>query len=115
MDGAKVRAAEEELLTSATRHDAARLRELLHPDFVEVGRSGRRWTREDIIAALLEEKDRPTPRTDEWEVREVAADVILVTFRVEGRERSSRHASMWIVHEGKPRLRYHQGTFVADE
>lgn len=114
MDAANVRAAEEELLTSATRHDAERLAELLHPDFEEVGRSGRRWNREEIIAALLQEPDRPTPRTDEWDVQSVAPDVILVTFRVEGRERASRHASVWVRDEGQPRLRYHQGTFVAD-
>lgn len=114
MDAAEVRAAEEALLTSATRHDAARLTELLHPDFVEVGRSGRLWNREDIIAALLDETDRPTPHTDEWEVHQVAADVILATFRVVGRQRESRHASVWVLHEGRPRLRYHQGTFIAD-
>ncbi|TQJ30625.1 DUF4440 domain-containing protein [Microbacterium sp. SLBN-146] len=114
MDAADVRAAEEELLTSATRHDAERLAELLHPDFEEVGRSGRRWNRADIIAALLQESDRPTPRTDEWDVQGIAPDVVLATFRVEGRERASWHASIWVLFEGKPRLRYHQGTFVAD-
>lgn len=61
-----VKAAELELLSNATRHSAVRAAELLHPDFVEIGRSGRRWTRDETIAALAEEDEHAEPETDEW-------------------------------------------------
>ncbi|KAA9086964.1 nuclear transport factor 2 family protein [Microbacterium radiodurans] len=62
---AVVRAAEIDLLSSDTRHDARRVRSLLHPDFREIGRSGRMWTRSDVLIELLEEPARRTPETDD--------------------------------------------------
>jgi hypothetical protein len=38
---------EQELHRPETRRDAERMQTLLHPDFEEFGRSGRRYTRED--------------------------------------------------------------------
>ena len=113
-----IRTAELELLASSTRADAARLRRLLHPEFLEIGRSGQRWTREDIIAALGAEDQRPTPETDEWEFSQLAPHLFLVTYRIRsgtpldsGTPRS-RHASVWDTSTGQPRLRFHQGTPV---
>ncbi|MCC3268613.1 nuclear transport factor 2 family protein [Arthrobacter gengyunqii] len=113
-----IRTAELELLASSTRVDAARLRRLLHPEFLEIGRSGQRWTREDIIAALGAEDQRPTPETDEWEFSQLAPHLFLVTYRIRsgipldsGTPRS-RHSSVWDTSTGQPRLRFHQGTPV---
>ena len=50
-----VRAAELSLLGPDVRGDGARLRSILHPDFVEIGRSRRRWTRDEIIDSLERE------------------------------------------------------------
>ena len=44
--------AEEALLTTSARSDAERLAELLASDFYEIGQSGRRWSRDEIIASL---------------------------------------------------------------
>lgn len=56
-----VRAAELSLLGPDVRGDGARLRSILHPDFVEIGRSGRRWTRDEIIDALVQEEGCVAP------------------------------------------------------
>lgn len=58
MDTSALRVAEEELLKSATRRDPVRVRELLHPEFIEIGRWGRRWSREEIVAAMAVEIER---------------------------------------------------------
>ncbi|WP_431802099.1 DUF4440 domain-containing protein [Microbacterium sp. bgisy203] len=107
-----VKSAELALLDSEVRHDPNRVRELLHPDFVEIGRSGRRWTMNATIAALEAETSRIEPETDEWLFNEVSPSLILVTYRITGRDGSSRHASLWDVSGIAPVIRYHQGTLV---
>jgi hypothetical protein len=41
---------ETELHKGEVRRNLHRLAELLHPDFLEIGRSGRRYSREEILA-----------------------------------------------------------------
>lgn len=86
------------------------MRDLLHPDFVEIGRSGRRWTRDETIAALQAEQGRLKPQTDEWSFNEVAPNLVLVTYRITTAGGRSRHASLWDVSGAAPVARYHQGT-----
>lgn len=107
-----VKAAELALLDGTVRRDPVRVRELLHDDFIEIGRSGRRWTRDETVAALASENEHLTPQTDEWSFIEVAPSLILVTYRITGTAGSSRHSSLWDVSGPSPVIRYHQGTVV---
>ena len=109
---AAVVAAETALLSSEVRRDPARVSALLADDFVEIGRSGRRFTAADIVAALTDEPERPEPRTSEWRFTEVAEGLVLVTYVIEGERGRSRHSSLW--RTDGPRLVFHQGTVVAD-
>ena len=109
----EIRRAEIELLTSAVRRDSARLAELLHPEFVEVGHSGRLWSRDETIAALAHEPGRKTPATSEWALHSVAPGLTLVTYVVSGPEGDSRHSSLWVMRDGKLQIRFHQGTFIS--
>ncbi|MBP3035458.1 nuclear transport factor 2 family protein [Arthrobacter sp. zg-ZUI100] len=108
----EIQTAEVELLDSLTRGNEARVQELLHPEFVEIGRSGRRWTRAEIIDSLGREDQRPAPETDEWEFADLAPNIILVTYRLRAGTRQSRHSSVWDMSAGQARLRYHQGTVI---
>lgn len=110
----RIREAEQDLLTTAVRQDARRLRELLHPDLVEIGRSGRLWTRTDLLVDLVEESPRATPETDEWELRRLDTNTVLATYRITSGPRVSRHASIWDVSADAPTLRFHQGTDLSD-
>lgn len=110
----EVARAERELLDTSIRRDSQRVRELLHPEFVEVGRSGRRWTRDEIVVSLSAETDRLTPDVDEWSFNYVAPTLILATYRITTTSGRSRHASLWDVGGAAPLLRYHQGTEVRD-
>ncbi|WP_447946256.1 nuclear transport factor 2 family protein [Microbacterium lacticum] len=110
-----VKAAELELLDGTVRRDPIRVRELLHADFIEIGRSGRRWTRDETVAALALESEHVPPHTDEWSFIEVVPTLILVTYRITGTAGSSRHSSLWDVGGPAPVIRYHQGTVVPPE
>ncbi|MFD1212937.1 RNase H family protein [Arthrobacter sp. GCM10027362] len=104
-----VLALEEELLRPETRADFGRMAVLLHPEFAEIGESGRMWTREDIINAL-----RPDPAADSeldlLAVERLGEESILVTYRSRGRSGSSLRSSLWLRDAGRWRLRFHQGT-----
>ena len=114
----RIRTAELELLAPSTRSNATRLRQLLHPEFLEIGRSGQRWTREDMIESFSAGDRQPAPETDEWDFTALTAHLVLVTYRIRvratpnSRYRHSRHTAVWDTSSGQPRLRFHQGTPV---
>ncbi|MCS5713699.1 DUF4440 domain-containing protein [Herbiconiux sp. CPCC 205716] len=110
--GEEARRGEEALLSPEVRRDPARVRALLAEGFVEIGRSGRLWGRDEIVAALAAEEGREHPETSEWAADEVAPGLVLVTYRVHGAERDSRHSSLWEVGGEGPRVRFHQGTYL---
>ena len=102
-------------LHGPARGDRARLDDLLHLDFVEVGRSGRRYARADVLEAIA-----PSARgrivADQFEARELQVGVVLLTYRSadvrddDTREREAWRTSVWQSVEGRWRIRFHQGT-----
>ena len=107
--------AELELLNSDTRRDVVRVGELLHVEFVEIGRSGRRWNRDETIAALAQERGRVEPTTDEWAFNEIAPGVVLLTYRISTPTARSRHSSVWDIAGKSPALLFHQGTMLPSD
>ena len=114
MPNTHLRAFEESLLTSAVRSDPDRLLSLLHEEFVEVGRSGSRWTRAEIVTSLTIEEQRAAPATDEWELIDLSPTLVLLTYRICGPQGSSRHTSLWDTAGDSPQMRFHQGTPIRD-
>ncbi|UIN30579.1 DUF4440 domain-containing protein [Microbacterium binotii] len=112
---AAIQAAETALLSSEIRGDRDAVAGLLHPDFTEIGRSGRRWTRAEILEALADEPWRDAPSTDEWRFVDVARNTVLVTYRLRAATTVSRHSSLWVVSDGTPRMLFHQGTVVPED
>ncbi|WP_341210461.1 nuclear transport factor 2 family protein [uncultured Microbacterium sp.] len=104
-------AAEEQLLTPGVRGDSAALRRLLAEDFVEIGQSGRRWTRDDIIAALVSDPGRGGGELSEREARRLAPALVLLHYLLRLDGRNSRRTSIWRS-EPEPRCVFHQGTPV---
>ena len=79
-------AGELRLLDPAVRRAPEQVAELLHPDFVEFGASGRRWSRPDIIEELAAEQ-QPAGQQSVAEVWDLTAarladDVVLVTYTI---------------------------------
>jgi len=71
---------ERALLTASVRRSRTQLEALLDPGFPEVNASGRLCTREQIIADMVDGDKGGPMKAVQLEAREVAPDVVLVTF-----------------------------------
>ena len=115
-----LRSLETALHRAEVRADRARMDALLHPDFVEFGRSGTVWTREatlDEFGGAQAAAPAPTIHAQDFELRHLAEGLALLTYRsahVEAdgrRDRWSLRSSLWQRDDGGAwRLRFHQGT-----
>jgi ribonuclease HI len=108
-DEDQVVALERSLLTDEVRSDPAAVAAVLDPGWTEVGRSGRVWTREDLLASI-----GPLPEPVDLEVLgvdRVADGVLLLRWRaVAGSGPTTLRSSLWVRSPGGWRQRYHQGT-----
>ena len=107
-DEAQVVAFERALLEDATRSDPAAVAALLHPQWSEVGRSGRLWTREEILDEI-----GPLDSPVTLEVvgcRPVGPDTLLLLWRSVSESGSTLRSSLWVRSSGHWRQLFHQGT-----
>ncbi len=88
------------------------LAELLDPAFREIGRSGRLWRRDDVVADLAKP---PTERIEvtEAEISQPAPGLALITYLSLAGSRRTRRTSLWQGGDGGWRLLFHQGTDLA--
>lgn len=116
---AELRALELQLHLPAVRSDAAALARLLHADFAEIGRSGRAYTRAEMLAHLLEPDDAQPPVTivaEAFVLSELAPGVALLNYRSAhraadgGLQRHTLRSSLWLHTPQGWQLRFHQGT-----
>ena len=113
---------ESELHQPMVRRNSAHIRMLLHPDFEEVGRSGSPYTREAIVAALLDETEPSTGEitADSYVATDLGQGIALLTYRSAIKQESgllTRHTlrlSIWVMVGSEWQLRYHQGTAAAE-
>lgn len=95
------------LLSDTVRASRDAVAGLLHPEFTEIGASGRTWTRDNILQTIA-----PLGTVDTFDMvtTQIAPAVMLVTYeRVIGAERA-RRSSIWVNLDGEWLLRHHQGT-----
>jgi hypothetical protein len=103
------------LLQPATRHSVERLNELLADDFLEIGASGKRYGKQEVLNTL---PTSPAERFNihDFEVKELSAQIILATYRVEkeisgsGERVYSLRSSIWQKQNGQWKIIFHQGT-----
>ena len=105
-------AAERTLLDPAVRTDLAALDRWLDPDFIEIGQSGRLWSRAEILDDLLttDQSDYASAELTEPQVRELAPQCYLLTCVVQIGPRRSRRSSIWRFRDGQWRMVFNQGT-----
>ncbi|MDN5726870.1 MAG: ribonuclease HI family protein [Propionibacteriales bacterium] len=104
----QVVALERELLTDGCRADPAAVAALLHPDWYEVGQSGRLWTREDMLSAI-------GPLTEPVTLEVVRTsrptdDQVLLLWRSMDDDSSTLRTSLWSRGRTGWRQLFHQGT-----
>ncbi|MDN3921372.1 nuclear transport factor 2 family protein [Roseateles violae] len=116
----ELQALEVELHHPGVRCSAERLEQLLHPDFHEVGRSGRRYERTTIVRFLAAQTAHPEVEPGEFAVALLGGSCALLTYRSAHRQADgslghhTHRASIWIRGSAGWQLRYHQGTPAAE-
>ena len=97
-----------------------RLKQLLHPEFHEVGRSGRSYNREAILNFLTAQESQPEVASERFSASELGSEVVLLTYRSAHIEQSKTlvnhtlRSSVWLKKNVGWQLRYHQGTAAAE-
>jgi ribonuclease HI len=106
-DEEHVVAMERALLSDEVRSDRAAVAALLHPDWQEIGRSGRLWTREDVLDVIgpMDPVDVEVISTSR-----LGPDTILLLWRTSTDERSTLRSTLWVRSGGQWQARFHQGT-----
>ena len=116
----KLQALEVELHHPGVNCSRERLEQLLHPEFNEVGRSGRPYNRETVVNYLATVQPQPAVVSEAFEVSALGPDAALLTYRsaqIEKETGLTKHtlrSSVWLDTSTGWRLRYHQGTVAAD-
>lgn len=114
----ELRTLETELRKDETRHDQQRMKTLLHPDFIEFGRSGTRYTRADILREFAQGDVLPLVQSHNFELVVLGDDVALLTYvsaHVDAGGNSHRQtlrSSIWVRTQAGWQMRFHQGTPV---
>ena len=112
----ELRSLETELHKDETRRNRKRMETLLHPDFVEFGRSGARYTRADILKKLGHDTVLPAVHSGHFDVVILAEGVALLTYlstHVNAGGNPQQHtlrSSVWGRTEAGWQMRFHQGT-----
>jgi len=113
----ELRNLETALHENETRHDQRRMETLLHPDFIEFGQSGKRYSRADILE-FGQGEVLPLIRSDNFELVVLGSGAALLTYvsaHVDAGGNSHRHAlrsSIWVHTQVGWQMRFHQGTPV---
>lgn len=103
---------ERELLDPAVRADPLRAGELLHPDFEEIGASGQRWSRQEILG-MFSEAEAADASLEVLTLNRLDAATALLTYRSVDRRGSALRSSIWQRENGRWQVRFHQGTLEA--
>ncbi|MET8246390.1 DUF4440 domain-containing protein [Streptomyces sp. NPDC005202] len=92
-------AGEPRLMDPTVRASRSMARELLDPEFVEVGASGRRWTYDQMLAALPEmagsSEDRPCYEPLDITGVLLAPGLVHLTYGTTINGRRTRRSSLW--------------------
>ena len=96
---------------------SGRLEQLLHPDFVEFARNGRRYSRSEVLAEFCAPESALEPvQVAQLELAEIARGAVLVTYssaHASANGQLCRHtlrSSLWVETPTGWRMRFHQGT-----
>jgi len=112
----ELRTLETELHKDETRRNRKRMETLLHPDFVEFGRSGRRYSRADVLEEFGAGNVLPAIHSRHFDLVVLAEGVALLTYfsaHMDASGNPNRHtlrSSVWVRTAVGWQIRFHQGT-----
>ncbi|WP_327398745.1 DUF4440 domain-containing protein [Streptomyces sp. NBC_01288] len=103
------------LLDPEVRAVPARVLELLDPEFIEFGASGRRWDVESVLAATSGgsvSAESPV-KVSEMSGVVLAPGVVHLTYCADNQGRRAWRSSVWRLTETGWRMYFHQGTLTS--
>lgn len=112
----ELRSLETELHKDETRRNRKRMETLLHPDFVEFGRSGTRYTRADVLEEFGTDNVLSPIHAGNFDLLVLAEGVALLTYisaHIDASGNLHRHtfrSSVWVRTAVGWQIRFHQGT-----
>ncbi|MCL4540123.1 MAG: DUF4440 domain-containing protein [Bacteroidetes bacterium] len=110
-----LRRLEESLWKRETRFDREYMERILSPDYIEFGRSGRIYNREETLTVPDQEINACLPLAD-FRVIQITSEVVLITYTSEVKYNRAvlvgNRSSIWVKTEKGWQLRFHQGTPV---
>jgi hypothetical protein len=115
-----LQALEVELHHPGVRCSRGRLEFLLHPDFHEVGRSGRAYSRDTVIHFLVSQEQHARVQSERFLVAALGSEIALLTYRSAHLLQDGSltdhtlRSSLWSRSEVGWQLRFHQGTPAAE-
>ena len=109
----KLRELEVKVMTAAGERRADDIRDFVADDFLEIGGSGRTYTKSEVLAAVERAPLRRFMVAD-FKVVASGADWALVSYRAgeksEQASTTSWRSTMWVERKGKWQIVFHQGT-----
>lgn len=109
---------EEGLWLTETRYDRSWMDRVLHPEFDEVGRSGRTHTRDETLEAAPATLEVVLP-LERYRMDLIDEDVGLARYisrtKYDGSARPAQRTSVWVNTNDGWRLRFHQGTPLPED
>ncbi|MBT8041389.1 MAG: DUF4440 domain-containing protein [Gammaproteobacteria bacterium] len=112
----RLRSLEVEMHQPEVRSTSRQLSEPLHDSFTEIGRSGQRYSRSDILKQLPMENPKGPVWSGELSVEEIVPDLALLTYITaqidanSGNSRRTLRSSLWQRTSKGWQIRFHQGT-----
>ncbi|MEZ4819502.1 MAG: DUF4440 domain-containing protein [Bdellovibrionota bacterium] len=103
---------EVELHQQEVRRDLPSLDSLLAEGFLEIGASGKFYTKKDILSRLPSEVG-PEIKSYDFEVREIQVGVIQILYKTDTFGKKVFRNSIWISEKGRWEMIFHQGTELA--
>ncbi|MEV7797313.1 DUF4440 domain-containing protein [Streptomyces sp. NPDC087512] len=100
------------LLDPQVRAVPARVLEILDPEFIEIGASGRRWDAQSILTVTSGGSVSPESAVKVSEMAGVvlAPGIVHLTYLADNQGRRAWRSSLWRLTETGWRMYFHQGT-----
>lgn len=105
---------EKDLLDPTKRVDKKFLEDIIDPDFIEYGQSGKIWNKDDLLNNLSNQNSVEI-FTNDFNCLELASDVVLITYKSsldKNFKNSSLRSSIWKKRQEKWKIVFHQGTSI---
>ncbi len=100
------------MLDPRVRRDRAQVAALLAPEFREVGRSGRLYSKQDILDLLASEQPSEV-QIENFAVQPLGPAAALATYTSVHAGCRAYRCSLWVRREERWVMLYHQGTAVS--